>query len=100
MTDYLFVFPVCEHCRAVKDYLASKNIPYEERNIGIGAGKQEWYGKIYPQVRGQIKKDPKYENDPKNNNIPLMPILVRMNDSKIEKLVQGEEDIKNLFEGK
>jgi len=87
MADYkLFSLPNCEKCTEVKDFLKSKNIPYEEFNLGMTAGKKVW-GAIL-----RTGYEPK-----KHDGLYIMPILVKNNGSGIETIVQGPEDTKAIF---
>jgi len=84
----LYTFPHCERCEKVKEILKEKGIDYEEINLGTRVGKRT-LGKIYFEICNKLKKD--------KNNMSVLPILVRKDNSKIE-VAQEVEGIEKLLE--
>jgi len=78
--DYkLFTFPNCDKCKKVKEYLKSKEIPYEEINAGIGEGRKQ-FRELYLQHRDEVERD--------SSGTMALPILLCG-----DEMIQGLEKI-------
>jgi hypothetical protein len=87
MSTYkLLTYPNCENCTKVKEYLGKTTISFQEIPAYTRDGKIE-VGKI--QSAGMALR--------RDAHGIIMPILMRMNDSKIEAIAQGPDDVETLF---
>ena len=85
----IYTLPNCEKCSEVKQILENKKIPYEEINLGASEGRQK-FKEFYKEIRGLIVRD--------ENNMAILPIVIKKDKSKVETMVQGSEDIGRLFD--
>lgn len=77
MIEYtLYTLPNCSKCSDIKKILEENNIPYKEVSLGNIEGKRD-LGKIYLQIIKDLEKDEKTKQ-------PLLPILVKKNESVIK----------------
>ncbi|PIU75927.1 hypothetical protein COS75_01760 [Candidatus Pacearchaeota archaeon CG06_land_8_20_14_3_00_35_12] len=86
----LYIFPNCDKCHEVKDFLNLKNIKYDEIDLTSDEGNQK-FKNIYLSIRDRIKRDEAH------GNMVVMPVFIKNNDSGIEAIVQDIEGIKALF---
>jgi len=84
----IYTLPNCEKCSEVKEILNKKNVNYEEIDLGMSEGRKK-FKEFYKDIRGMIVRD--------ENNMAILPIVIKRDNSKIETLVQGSEDIEKLF---
>ena len=84
----IYTLPNCEKCSEVKEIFENKKVNYEEIDLGMSGGRQK-FKEFYKQIRGMIVRD--------ENNMVILPIIVKKDNSKIETLVQGSENIESLF---
>lgn len=86
MSYELYTLPNCGLCREIKEIFKGGGIEYREINIGSSQGKRVFQG-LYKENRNSVKRD--------HTGI-ILPVLVESDDSKITRIIQGEE-IKQLF---
>lgn len=89
--DYnLYTWPHCEDCEKVKQLLDSKKIEYNALSLFNDIEAKKKFGYVIRQHDKSLKKTlaGKY----------VLPVLAKGKDGNIEKVVQGYEDIKSMFD--
>ena len=86
---YLVTYPNCHACAEVKPYLEERGVPYNEIQPINLKGKKV-FGELLKLVEREVDS---FERD---DNGLIMPILLEVNDSQLERVAQGLS-IKQLF---
>ena len=95
MNYELFTYPNCPHCDEIRTFFKTKEIKYNDTNIGLTSGKKNSYWKhIYSR---HLNNTQKLESKPNGDLVfPILGVFASDDVESLEKIVQGDE-IKGLF---
>ena len=90
MTYQLYTVPKCDDCSQTQSFLNSRGINYSVYNLRELEDKRV-FGKVYLQISQNLRRNP-------SNNLPILPILVELNDDgKVKRVGQRLEEISKVF---